>query len=195
MQKFLVYDTETTGLPKAWNAPLTDFSNWPRIVEISWLVHDEDGNELKKVCYIVKPDGFIIPKKVSDIHKITTEKAASEGHLLPKIIEEFISDFNECEILIAHNISFDNAVLGCELLRLGKDNILGTKKKVCTMQSSTNYCKIPSPRGYRYKWPNLQELYKTLFNEMLEDAHSALVDASACARSFFELKKRGIINI
>ena len=25
---YLIFDTETTGLPKKWNAPLTDSDNW-----------------------------------------------------------------------------------------------------------------------------------------------------------------------
>ena len=40
---FLIFDTETTGLPKKWNSPLTDFDNWPRAVQIAWQIHAEDG--------------------------------------------------------------------------------------------------------------------------------------------------------
>jgi len=29
---FLIFDTETTGLPRNFKAPLTDFDNWPRLV-------------------------------------------------------------------------------------------------------------------------------------------------------------------
>ena len=31
---YLIFDTETTGLPKNWKAPLTDFDNWPRMVQL-----------------------------------------------------------------------------------------------------------------------------------------------------------------
>jgi DNA polymerase-3 subunit alpha len=37
---FLIYDTETTGLPKNYNAPLTDSDNWPRLVQLAWQLHD-----------------------------------------------------------------------------------------------------------------------------------------------------------
>ena len=40
---YLIFDTETTGLPKKWNAPLTDSDNWPRCVQISWQIHDQGG--------------------------------------------------------------------------------------------------------------------------------------------------------
>jgi len=40
---FLVFDTETTGLPKRWNAPISDHENWPRCVQIAWQLHDDFG--------------------------------------------------------------------------------------------------------------------------------------------------------
>ena len=32
---YIVFDTETTGLPKDFSAPITDFDNWPRIYNSS----------------------------------------------------------------------------------------------------------------------------------------------------------------
>jgi len=29
---YLFFDTETTGLPRNWKAPVTDLDNWPRMV-------------------------------------------------------------------------------------------------------------------------------------------------------------------
>ena len=40
---YLIFDTETTGLPKNWKAPITDTDNWPRCVQIAWQLHDEMG--------------------------------------------------------------------------------------------------------------------------------------------------------
>ena len=50
---YLVYDTETTGLPKNWNAPITDSDNWPRMVQISWQVHDIKGDLVEVKNYII----------------------------------------------------------------------------------------------------------------------------------------------
>ena len=38
---YLIFDTETTGLPKRWDAPITDTDNWPRCIQIAWQLHDE----------------------------------------------------------------------------------------------------------------------------------------------------------
>ena len=53
----LVYDTETTGLPRDWNAPLTDGENWPRLVQLAWQLHTPDGKLVSRGNRIVRPDG------------------------------------------------------------------------------------------------------------------------------------------
>jgi hypothetical protein len=35
---YLFFDTETTGLPKSWKAPVTDVNNWPRLVQLAFLL-------------------------------------------------------------------------------------------------------------------------------------------------------------
>ncbi|MGF1557608.1 MAG: hypothetical protein ACFCUL_00785 [Flavobacteriaceae bacterium] len=63
---YLIFDTETTGLPKNWNAPITDTDNWPRCIQIAWQLHDAMGNLLDQQDYLVRPDGFniTIPKVI-----------------------------------------------------------------------------------------------------------------------------------
>ena len=41
---YLIFDTETTGLPKKFNVPISDLDNWPRCVQIAWQLHDYDGS-------------------------------------------------------------------------------------------------------------------------------------------------------
>ena len=68
---YLFFDTETTGLPKRYNAPMDDLDNWPRLVQVAWILFDEEGKEIVSNSYIVRPEGFIIPKESSLIHGIT----------------------------------------------------------------------------------------------------------------------------
>jgi DNA polymerase III alpha subunit (gram-positive type) len=56
---YLVFDTETTGLPLNYNAPLSDSDNWPRMVQIAWQLHDEEGKLIENQDYIIKPEGMI----------------------------------------------------------------------------------------------------------------------------------------
>ena len=89
---YLFFDTETTGLPRNYQAPVSDSRNWPRVVQIAWLITDAEGFEQKSAEYIIKPQGFVIPKAASRIHRITNEVANRQGVELGPVLEEIIAD-------------------------------------------------------------------------------------------------------
>ncbi|MES2355509.1 MAG: 3'-5' exonuclease [Pseudomonadota bacterium] len=184
---YLFFDTETTGIPKNYKAPASDLKNWPRLVQIAWLVTDTDGNELASAEHVVKPNGFTIPSDAAKIHGITTELAVENGLDIKAILDPIVKDISSASALIAHNIQFDEKILGSEFLRAGYPNHVETKQRKCTMQLATDYCRIAGPYGY--KWPTLQELHMKLFREEFTGAHRALVDVRACAKCYFELKR------
>ncbi len=192
---YLFFDTETTGLPKNWQAPVSDLNNWPRIVQLAWILSDDDGKEISGQNYIIKPEGFLIPEESSRIHGISTEKAMREGINLEKALSDFSYDLSQSNLLVAHNINFDQKIIGAEFLRKDVETNLDDISKFCTMQSATNYCQIEKPNGYGYKWPRLEELHLKLFNKNFDNAHDALADVKACARCFFELKDKNVISI
>jgi len=188
---YLFFDTETTGLPRNYKAPVTDLNNWPRMIQIAWKFFDKDGNELDSADYIIKPENFTIPAAASRVHGISTERAINEGVDLVFVLEKFNELIEEANYIVAHNISFDEKILGAELLRKGIESSFETTPKLCTMKSSTDYCRIPGPYGY--KWPKLSELHIKLFGEDFEDAHDASVDINATAKCFWEMRKIGVI--
>jgi len=191
---YLFFDTETTGLPRNYQAPLDDFSNWPRIVQLAWSLYDTTGGRWETYNYIIKPEGFIIPAEATKIHHISQERALKQGIKLRLALEYFLRDVNQSAYLVAHNIDFDEKIIGSELLREKLSNPLTAAHKICTMKSSATYCGITNRRG-GYKWPNLTELYSHLFQKEFPDAHDAGVDVRACAECFFELKKRKVIQL
>jgi len=188
---YLFFDTETNGLPKNWKAPVTQLNNWPRLVQLAFLVYDDNGNETAQADFIIKPDGFSIPNELAKIHGISTERAIAEGVPIDKVLDVFLEHLSEAETVVAHNLSFDEKILGSELLRAGHQNLLLQKKRICTMESSTNFCKIPGKYGF--KWPKLSELHIKLFGVDFEEAHNATADISATAKCFWEMKNRGLI--
>ena len=192
----LFFDTETTGVPRNYKAPVSDSANWPRLVQLAWLMADKDGNILKRKSVIIKPDGFSIPSDASAVHGITTERAQREGQLLGVVMDEFMNDVQLAASVVGHNIDFDMHIVGAELYRLDKNyDLLMDKPCTCTMKSSTDFCAIPNPNPYfgGYKWPSLQELYRKLFNRDFADAHDALADITATKECFLELRKRRVI--
>ena len=188
---YLFFDTETTGIPKDYNAPTSNSSNWPRLVQLSWITTDENCNVLSQNDFIIYPDGFIIPSDASKLHGITTAIAKEKGKPLKEVMDKFIEDFKAAKVIVGHNIAFDKKIVGAELIRLGQKDIMNNKQSFCTMEAGTDYCKI---RGYYgYKWPKLQELYKKLFGYEFEDAHNSMSDVTATLKCFKEMRKRGLI--
>lgn len=193
---YLFFDTETTGVPQNYNAPISDLQNWPRLVQLSWILCDQQGNDIETGNDIVKPNGFIIPEAASNVHQITTIHTIVTGTDLSTVLNKFISVSKQAKYLVGHNVSFDINVVGAELLRIKSDYSIANKASIDTMLKSINYCAIPSGLSYgdKYKWPKLQELHKKLFGYEFEDAHDAMADIRATKKCFFEMKRIGLIT-
>lgn len=189
---YLFFDTETTGLPRNFKAPVSDLNNWPRMVQIAWKLYDPAANCVESKMYIIKPEGFTIPREASDVHGITTERANAEGVALELALGAFREAMLKSRFLVAHNISFDEKIVGAEFLRKKVQRLPRKLARIDTMLEATDFCQIPGKYGY--KWPDLTELHTTLFGKPFDGAHDALADVTACANSFFELKRLGVIQ-
>ena len=185
---YLIFDTETTGLPKNWKAPITDTDNWPRCIQIAWQLHDEMGELIEDQNYLIKPDNFEIPYESQKIHGISTELAIEEGNSLDEVLEKFNQSLEKSSFVIGHNVSFDINVIGCEFYRQQLKNSLSSKKLLDTCTEDTALlCELPGGRGGKYKLPTLIELHKFLFDTSFKEAHNATADVEATARCFLEL--------
>ncbi len=189
---YLIFDTETTGLPKRWNAPVSDVDNWPRIVQIAWQLHDNMGNLITHHSELIQPDGFDIPYESEQIHGISTALAEERGVPLKEILLQFNEVLSQAEFIVGQNVGFDVNVLGSEFYRLNIPTDLATLPVLDTCTETTaSLCKIPGGRGGKFKFPTLTELYEHLFHERFGEAHNASADVEATARCFFELIRIG----
>ena len=191
---YLIFDTETTGLPKNYNAPITDLDNWPRLVQLAWQLHDDHGKLISAQNLIVKPEGFTIPYNSVKVHGISTERALDEGQQLVEVLKVFEEDVKKAEVLVGHNVEFDINIMGAEFLRGAIDTVLLDTGTIDTKNVSTEFCAIPGGRGGKYKWPTLTELHHKLFGKGFDDAHDAAYDVDATARCFFGLIKEKVVT-
>lgn len=181
---YIFFDTETTGVNKSSD----------RVVQLAWLLITANGKELRRQNFLIKPSGFEIPTAAEKIHGISTAVASRFGVPLRQALLEFSNDVDRCQVIVAHNLSFDLAMLRPEFDR---ENIiwrLDEKLMFCTMRASTNWCRLSKLDGRSgYKWPKLDELHYRLFGRYFENSHDALNDVLATKDCFFELSKRKII--
>jgi len=189
----LFVDTETTGLPKPAS---DDFERWPRVVQLAWSLYDHDGFCESANSFIIYPTDFVIPQDAASIHGITTDRAKKEGVSLQKVLPRFNMDVKKATTIIAHNAEFDLPIVNTEFMRCKLETDLLKKQRFCTIktQKIISYCKLPKPSGRGYKWPALNELHIQLFETEFTDSHNAGADVEACAKCYFELRKRGIIE-
>lgn len=161
------------------------------MVQIAWLVFDKEGNQMEQHDFIIKPEGFKIPHDAVRVHGISHEQAVAEGVPLVPVLHQFAEAINKATSLVAHNINFDANVVGAEFIRHDIPNRLFQTPHICTMKSSTDFCKIRGPYGF--KWPSLSELHQKLFHADFKEAHNATVDVQVCANCFFKLKDIGVL--
>ena len=192
---FLVFDTETTGLPKKWNAPVSDSNNWPRCIQLAWQLHDAKGDLISNHSYLIKPENFTIPFEAEKIHGISTDLALETGKNLTEVLELFIKDYNKSGFLVGHNVKFDINIIGAELFRVGHPIDITKKDVLDTCSELTaQVTKLPGGRGGKYKYPTLIEIYSILFQEKFNEAHNASADVEATSRVFFELVRKSVFN-
>lgn len=192
---YIIFDTETTGLPKRWDAPITDVDNWPRCVQIAWQLHDDMGNLVEHKDYLIKPDGFNIPYDAEKIHGISTELAEEQGVPIHEVLHTFNEALSKAKFVVGQNLGFDLNIMGSEFHRYGvKSPLLDlTVLDTCT-ETTAELLKLPGGRGGRYKLPTLTELHQYLFGIPFAEAHNATADVEATARCFFELIRREVFS-
>ena len=192
---YLIFDTETTGLPKRFNAPLTETDNWPRCIQIAWQLHDEMGKLIEHQDYLIKPEGFNIPFDAERIHGISTELALTQGVALGEVLKKFNIALDKAKFVVGQNVNFDLNIMGCEFHRMQMETPLNQMPILDTCTEITaDLLKLPGGRGGKFKLPTLTELHQFLFDTPFAEAHNATADVEATTRCFLELIKREVFT-
>jgi len=195
----ICFDTETTGLPESKYASIYDTAKWPHIVQLSFMVYDDERGEIvEEYDEIIKIDeGVNLTPKSVEIHGISREAIRERGVPIVDALLAFKHALNSCEHCVGHNISFDKRLLIVEAIRnKGFDSSDNSyvqfqfKNEFCTMLKSIDICKIEKLRGdgtIYFKYPTLLELHFHLFKKIPNNAHNSKVDVLICLRCYCKL--------
>jgi len=191
--KILVFDTETTGFI---NKKEFDLKKQPKIIQFAWIIWELMDNstfeEIKRINVFINPE-IPIPYDSSQVHNIY-DVDVKDAPNMESSIDDILDAINNVDVIIGHNIEFDENMIKLELKRLEKLYKYQPKQVICTMKTTVDFCKLEW-NGNRYKYPKLWELHKKLFNEYFIGAHDAMVDVEATLKCFLELEKRNILQL
>ena len=215
--RVLVFDTETTGLPKSKIINPDTLNLWPYVVQFSYVIYDTILNDIVETSdSIVKlEDGITIPEDSTKIHGITNEISQKKGIDIDLILEDFFYHLRNVDLLVGHNVSFDINMIKVELLRIIYENHLNIsddeiktiknnlhfltnyKNICCTLQSSIDLCNIKAINkfGKEYiKFPKLLELHQKLFESTPNNLHNSFNDILVTLRCYVKLRYNTDLN-
>jgi DNA polymerase III epsilon subunit-like protein len=213
--RFLVFDTETTGLPQTKYINPFTLHQWPHIVQFSYIIYDSSLNDIvESKDYVIRlPENMLIPEESTKIHGITNEISTKKGVPINEVLNEFFYYLRGVDKLIGHNIEFDINMIKVELLRLiNKDSLTNELTKIykydlhfltnfndisCTLKDSIKFCNIQvvNKNGKPYlKYPKLTELHEKLFNKSPSNLHNSFNDILVTLRCFMKLKHNIDLN-
>lgn len=211
--RVLVFDTETTGLPKTKIINPDTLNLWPHVVQFSFIVYDTSLNDILETNdSIVKVgENVIITEESIKFHGITNKISKRKGIEMSKILCDFFCCLRNVDILVGHNVSFDINMVKVELLRLIYSNTANiaeidrTSYKydfhflthfkniccTCSLKQSIELCNITAldKKGNPYlKYPKLLELHEKLFESVPNNLHNSFNDILVTLRCFMKLK-------
>lgn len=163
----IIFDTETTGLPKAI---ASNPKHQPQIIEFAAIkLSDDDYKEVDRLHFLVNPKRRLPP----EIVKITsiTDSMLKDAPVFGEKIDELNLFFKDETNLIAHNLAFDKLMLELELERLGIDDFPMPSNLICTVAESFHV------KGFRLKQSNLFGLATNGLE--FAGAHRAINDVEA----------------
>jgi DNA polymerase III epsilon subunit-like protein len=185
---YLIFDCSALAGKTDYKANFTETNAWPRLIHISWILLNSEYKPIGDADYIVDSKNFIIDDKSKEKAHIDDEDIAKKIMSVDEILDKFSESVEKAEYIFAHNLNYNENILGAEYVRNKKSINMFSKKRYCLMEEGTYFCKIPA-KGGGFKFPTLPELHAACFGQSYGPPGNARADVIAAARSFIKLMK------
>jgi DNA polymerase-3 subunit epsilon len=176
-QRYLVIDTETTGLFDF--AKAADAEGQPRMASVALLFCDENFDVVHEVSLLVRPDGWMMSAEAERIHGLSQEMLLARGVRVMEVLALYEAAIIGGLIIVAHNVQYDTKIMRGEMRRAGMSDRYHETATICTMKALVDVCRIPKAKGRGFKWPKLTEAVRKVLHRDHKGAHGALPDAQA----------------
>lgn len=139
--KIFVFDTETTGFINKKDPRL---EAQPKIVQFAGIfgeIRDDGHFEEEKRCDILINPETPIPYAASQVHHIY-DLDVQDAPVIADVMDEMLSYINDADMIIGHNIEYDEDMVKVELRRLEAEYKYQPKQVYCTMKTTVDFCAI-----------------------------------------------------
>jgi len=154
-----IFDLETTGLfaPHMRSPISSPFTDSPEPVTMCWKrLGSAESNYY--ICKPLRPS----TARAEEIHKITADIIEAEGVDTNEVLDKFLRDVLQADLIVGHNVYFDRKVVRAALLVRKRMEDLAAFDLVpaaCTMLAGHSIFRFSVPGSpTRNKWPKLVEL-------------------------------------
>lgn len=169
--RWLVFDTETTGLPAPSSAPI---EKQPKIIDLGLVeIVETDGvfSVTREQAWLINPEEQL-SETIVRITGLKDDDLRGQP-TFPEVYPELVPWFLGACGLVAHNLPFDLGLLVNELRRIGKEFAFPyPPQQLCTV---AHYHPVYGRRA------KMTEVYERVFGKPLDQKHRALDDARALA--------------
>jgi len=145
VRKVVVFDTETT-----------DYNGF--VVSIAAKLYDLETRQILKEEYrLVNPKAIIVDSAYQ-VHKISQEEAEKHPEFKEIWLKYFSGIFEEADLFVGQNLSFDVQILSREFLRANIENPFSKYCKIFDTMLKSRPLKVFTTSNGRNKAGNLEEL-------------------------------------
>ncbi len=150
--------TDTNGLHELnEDVSKKNLFGFARLVSLHYEIGYVDDNKFIsniKKNIIIKPRCMFISEESIKIHGITNEEAKEKGQDIEDILNNFLKDISDVNIIVSHNIVFHLRTIQAELIRY---NIQFNFKKYILIDTISFQ--------HNLSFPKLKDLYEKILNK------------------------------
>ena len=175
--KTAVIDTETSGIFD-FKQP-ADAPGQPRLANLAIILIDESFEPVGEIDNLIKPGGWTLTPEAAAVNGLTEARLMAEGIDILGVLKNYSGLIAEGYVIASYNAQFDTKIMRGELRRAGLPDLFEKTPNVCLMRASTDICKLPGKRGF--KFPKLSEACAFFKLEPEPMPHTALNGARKAA--------------
>lgn len=195
MMKFVVIDTETSGLMDYDRG--ADAEGQPRVAEVGLIFLDDKLMVEREYQTYVQPDGWEVEPEAYEINGLTTEFLREHGVPIQMPLAVYAQAILEGRSVVSFGAQFDCKMMRGEFRQYKLDDLFEQTKSLCIMRGLMSHAKQTGRRLNKYDaegnikltkagvpaggMPKLTDACRYFDISLPEKAHGALGDARVAA--------------